>query len=151
MEVAVGQRQGAQVSLLVADDRTLRELNRRFRGLDEITDVLSFSTVYAGHWEGDSDAPDGSYLRPGDADVFDLPLPPGELPPLGDVALSYPQAERQAAERRHSPRREVAHLIIHGLLHLAGHDHEEPEERALMEARERAGMEAVSRLGAGCL
>ena len=146
LEDAVEQREGVQVSLLVTGDDVLRELNRQFRGLNEVTDVLSFSSARAGHWEGESDEPEDMYLKPGDADDFPLILPPGELPPLGDVVLSYPQAGRQAVEHNRPVDLEVAHLIIHGLLHLVGHDHEVPEERTLMEARERAGLDTVSRI-----
>ncbi len=146
LDAAVEQRDGVQVSLLVTGDDVLRELNRQFRGLDEVTDVLSFSTAHAGHWEGESDGPQDMYLKPGDTDDFPLILPPGELPPLGEVVLSYPQAERQAVEHNRPVDVEVTHLIIHGLLHLAGHDHEELEERALMESHERAGLDAVSRI-----
>ena len=146
LDNAVEQREGVQVSVLVTGDDMLRDLNRQFRGLDEITDVLSFSTAHAGHWEGESGGPEDMYLKPGDADEFPLILPPGELPPLGEVVLSYPQAVRQAAGHNRPIDMEVAHLIIHGLLHLVGHDHEEPEERAIMEARERTGLDAVSRI-----
>ena len=146
LDAAVEQRDRVQVSLLVTGDDVLRELNRQFRGLDEVTDVLSFSTAHAGHWEGESGGPQDMYLKPGDTDDFPLILPPGELPPLGEVVLSYPQAERQAVEHNRPVDLEVAHLIIHGLLHLAGHDHEELEERALMESHERAGLDAVSRI-----
>ena len=146
LDAAVEQSDGVQVSVLVTGDDTLQELNRQFRGLDEVTDVLSFSTAHAGRWEGESDGPEDMYLRPGDTDEFPLILPPGELPPLGEVVLSYPQAERQAAEHNRPVDTEVAHLVIHGLLHLAGHDHEEAEERALMEAREQSGLDAVSRM-----
>ena len=146
LDAAVEQSDGVQVSLLVTGDDVLQELNRQFRGLDEATDVLSFSTTHAGHWEGDSEEPEDMYLKPGDTDEFPLILPPGELPALGEVVLSYPQAERQAAEYSRPVDTEVAHLVIHGLLHLVGHDHEAPEERAIMEARERAGLDAVSRM-----
>ena len=146
LNYAVEQREEVQVSVLVTGDDTLRDLNRQFRGLDEVTDVLSFSTAHAGHWEGESDEPEDMYLKPGDADEFPLILPPGELPPLGDVVLSYPQAERQAAEHNRPADMEMAHLIIHGLLHLVGHDHEEAGERAIMESREWAGLDAVSRI-----
>ena len=140
---AAGQEQGVQVSLLVTDDDMLRELNRQFRGLDEVTDVLSFSMEHAGHWEGESGQPEDRFMKPGDTDEFAWSLPPGELPPLGEVVLSFPQASRQAAEHGQPIDRELAHLIIHGLLHLVGHDHEEPEELERMQSLERAGLEAV--------
>ncbi len=143
LETAAGREQDVQVSLLVTDDDMLRELNRQFRGLDEVTDVLSFSMEHAGHWEGESGQPEDRFMKPGDTGEFAWSLPPGELPPLGEVVLSLPQASRQAAEHGQPIDRELAHLIIHGLLHLVGHDHEEPEESERMQSLERAGLEAV--------
>ena len=53
LSVALVSPDAAQMSLLITDDVTVQTLNHRFRGLNEVTDVLSFSTVYPGHWEGD--------------------------------------------------------------------------------------------------
>lgn len=61
---------------------------------------------------------------------------PDGLLHLGEVIISYPTAERQARERGHPVQREVAHLLIHGVLHLLGYDHALPEEERLMQARE---------------
>ena len=147
LDAAVMQLSGVQVSLLLTDDSMLRDLNLQFRGLDEVTDVLSFSMDHPGHWEGESNEPNDRFQKPGETDEFAWSLPPGELPPLGEVVVSYPQASRQAAEHGQPVDRELAHLIVHGLLHLAGHDHEEPEEQARMQALERTGMEAVFQAG----
>lgn len=125
-----------QVSLLLADDAAVRELNRRYRGLDETTDVLSFSAEYAGHWEG-SDAPPAD----GGADFF--PVPDDEPPPLGDIVISLPQARRQAAAGGAPLRRELALLLVHGALHLLGHDHDAAGERATMQELERAALAAI--------
>lgn len=86
-----------EVGVLICDDRTIRALNRRYRGKDAPTDVLSF--------------PDGDALPEG-----------GRY--LGDVALSLETAARQAAERGVPLVREIELLILHALIHLAGHDHE---------------------------
>jgi len=83
------------VDVLLADDRTMRRLNRDFRGKDKATDVLSFPAVHA--------------LR-------------GEF--AGDLAISLQTAARQAREHGHSLRDEVRVLLLHGLLHLNGMDHE---------------------------
>lgn len=91
-------------SLLWTDDRGIRELNARFRGLDEPTDVLTF---------------------PG-------PDFPGA--PLGDVAISLETARRQAKARGIPPDVEAAYLAIHAALHLAGFDDETDEDRARMQA-----------------
>jgi probable rRNA maturation factor len=110
----------AEVGLVVTDDETLRDLNRRYRGLDEPTDVLSF---------GDEPA----------AEPIDRPFvtPPDGVRRLGEVILSYPTAERQAREAGRSVQEEAAHLVVHGLLHLLGYDHEHPEDERRMRARER--------------
>lgn len=86
------------MSVCLVSDGPMRELNRRFRGRDASTDVLSF---------------------PGD----DEPDPEGRRY-LGDLVISIPAAERQAREGGHSLARELRMLLIHGYLHLLGHDHE---------------------------
>jgi probable rRNA maturation factor len=92
-----------------AGDRTMRDLNRRFRGKDKSTDVLSFP--------GD-ESPDGKHL--------------------GDIVISVPTAARQAAERGHALEREVRLLLLHGVLHCLGHDHEtDGGEMERLEARLR--------------
>ena len=70
--------------------------------------------------------------------------PPGDAAHLGEVIISYPQAEIQAAEHGHSTKKEVAILLIHGVLHLLGYDHDEPERQKKMQAREKAILKLVS-------
>ena len=94
-----------EVDVLLADDRTLRRLNREFRGKDKATDVLSF--------------PAAAELREQHA---------------GDVAISLDKAARQAGEHGHELRDEVRVLLLHGLLHLSGMDHE--TDRGEMAAKE---------------
>ncbi|NTU43022.1 MAG: rRNA maturation RNase YbeY [Nitrospirales bacterium] len=89
-----------EVSVLLINDRRMREMNLRYRGKDKTTDVLSFSLI-----EGEG------------------VLPPGMVN-LGDIVISPAQAERQAAEQGVSFEREIRWLLIHGLLHLLGFDHE---------------------------
>jgi probable rRNA maturation factor len=107
------------LSILLVGDRTMRSLNRRYRGKDRTTDVLSFS------------------LREGQGAVASHRL-------LGDIVISVPAARRQAREAGHSLRAEVDRLLVHGLLHLLGYDHErgKAEERR-MRARERRLQEAL--------
>lgn len=105
-----GEPPEVEVSLLLTTDAQIQELNRAFRGLDEPTDVLSFAA------------------REGDAFV----VPAVVAPYLGDIAISLPAARRQAAEAGHSVRDELALLVVHGCLHLLGHDHATPEEEAAM-------------------
>jgi probable rRNA maturation factor len=101
-----------ELGVVITDDATIHELNRRFLGIDEPTDVLSFGLG------GRGDRP--------------FALPPGEVASLGEVIVSYPTAVRQAEEQSHSVEAEVAHLLVHGILHLLGYDHGTPEEERVM-------------------
>ncbi len=136
LDVALEGAEAAQMSLLITDDETVQRLNAQFRGLDEVTDVLSFSADHAGHWEGEAEPPD-------DTDGFEFVMPPGEPAPLGEVIVSYPQAQRQAEERGAPLEHELALLVVHGVLHLTGHDHLDPEETALMQSKERIALAAL--------
>lgn len=128
------------ISLVIADDDTVRALNAEYRGLDKTTDVLSFAYDNEGEYYGEGDAPsDWS------ADD-DFVLPPGESSGLGEVIVSYPQAVRQAREAGHSVDLELAHLITHGILHLMGHDHMDDDEEREMNAREKSVMERVTNI-----
>ena len=146
---ALPQGEPAQVGLVVTDDKTVQELNRQFRGLDEVTDVLSFSASHSGHWEGDPQESDGASPESVDSEELNFVLPPGEPSPLGEVIISFPQTIRQAQERNGPVEQELALLIIHGVLHLVGYDHMEPEDEAQMQAKERSALAAVSQLEAG--
>ena len=137
LEVALDGTDAAQMSLLITDDDTIRSLNAQFRGLDEVTDVLSFSADYSGRWEGEAEPPAAT-------GGLDFVLPPGELSPLGEVIVSYPQAQRQAEQGRAPLEHELALLVVHGVLHLTGHDHLEPEESALMQSKERTALAALN-------
>ncbi len=98
----------AEVSVLFCADRRMRALNRRYRGKDRSTDVLAF--------------PAG-----GTAANF-----------LGDIVISVPYAEREARRRREPGSREIDRLLVHGLLHLMGYDHETDDgEMDALEARVR--------------
>ena len=146
---ALPQGEPAQVGLVVTDDKTVQELNRQFRGLDEVTDVLSFSASHSGHWEGDLQESDEASPESVDSEELNFVLPPGEPSPLGEVIISFPQTIRQAQERNGPVEQELALLIIHGVLHLVGYDHMEPEDEAQMQAKERSALAAVSQLEAG--
>ena len=111
-----------EVSLVFTDSETVRKLNRDYRGVDRSTDVLAFYMV--AHKEADS-----------------FVLPPDGVTRLGEVIISYPQAVEQAKEQGHAPEKELALLVIHGLLHLLGYDHEKPEEEAKMRMREKELLE----------
>ncbi|MCA9972526.1 MAG: rRNA maturation RNase YbeY [Anaerolineales bacterium] len=99
------------LSCLLTDDAQVQQLNREFRGVDGPTDVLSF--------------PAGEPM-------------PGMDTYLGDIAVSVPYAERQAAAAGHRMAEELQLLAIHGVLHLLGHDHDTPEAKAAMWAAQTA-------------
>jgi probable rRNA maturation factor len=117
--LTAADERGSSVSVSFVRDAKIRELNRVFRGLDKPTDVLSFPLV-----------------EPGVAS-------PGGERLLGDIVISVDTAQRQAADYDASLDREVQRLLIHGVLHLLGHDHLEPDERAAMEAQERRLADAI--------
>ena len=129
---------GKDVSLVIADDDTVRTLNAEYRGLDKTTDVLSFAFDNEGEYFGEGDAP-----SEWSADE-DFVLPPGECAGLGEVIVSYPQAARQAQEQGCSIQEELARLIAHGILHLIGHDHRNDDEEREMADRERKVMERLA-------
>ncbi len=106
----------AELSVLVTDDETVRGLNKRYRGVDTPTDVLSFQM-------------DG-----GEGFV----TPPESPEQLGEVVIAFPTALRQAEEAGHDIGVELAHLLAHGILHLLGYDHEAAAEAKLMRSKEEA-------------
>jgi probable rRNA maturation factor len=116
------------VSLAIAGDETVRELNRQHRGVDATTDVLAFAFSEAGS------ASDEQFI-----------LPPDSVRDLGEVIISLPQAERQAEEQKHTLERELALLVCHGTLHLLGYDHERSEDEEQMRALEAAALSVLDR------
>ena len=142
--VAIPGGEACQVSLAVTSDETVRGLNRDYRGLDEVTDVLSFSASHSGQWEGDTPPDKLEFPATAASEAPAFVYPPDETAPLGEVIIAFPQAQRQAAQRGAPLTEELALLIVHGVLHLVGHDHVEPEEQAEMQARERAALEAMA-------
>ena len=129
-EEQVSPEKACQVGLVITDDDTVRRLNARYRGLDQVTDVLSFSNISQGQWEGDrKPTSQGNSSHP-------FLLPPQEPQPLGEIIISYPQAERQATASGRQVEEELTLLIVHGVLHLLGHDHAEPAEARAMRTKE---------------
>ncbi len=132
-----GAGPAARLSLVVADDDTLQDLNRRHRGLDETTDVLAFSPSHQGQYYGEDDAESRG------TGGFEFVLPPGGEAGLGEVVISYPQALRQAETAGHDLDRELTILLVHGILHLLGHDHVEAGEARAMKAAEAEALARV--------
>ena len=124
-----------EIELVIADDDTVRDLNRRYRGLDEVTDVLAFSPLHGGHFEGPDEPPEQPEVS-----FPDIGL---EAESLGQVIIAFPQAERQALQAGATLKQEVAALIVHGILHLLGHDHLDPHEEKQMLALQQATLKRV--------
>lgn len=111
----------AEVSLTIVSPAEIKELNACYRGVDSVTDVLSFPQFES-------------------AEAFP---PVGELV-LGDVVICAEQARCQAEEFGHSLERELVYLFVHSMLHLLGYDHMDEEEKRVMRAKEEHVMEHVS-------
>ena len=143
LSVALAGGQAGQVSLAVTGDDAVRRLNRDYRGLDEVTDVLSFSSSHPGQWEGENNSLESHHDTWANEGAPTFVYPPGEAAPLGEVIISYHQAQRQASQRGVPVDRELAQLIVHGVLHLTGHDHLEPQEEADMQTKALAALELI--------
>jgi probable rRNA maturation factor len=113
LEAAYRGPRPASLAILFTGDAAIAELNRQWRGKAKPTNVLSFP------------APTG------------LPVPPGEPTPLGDIVLAFGTVAREAEEQDKPLPHHATHLIVHGVLHLLGHDHETEGQAEDMEALER--------------
>ena len=121
---AQGMNLPCEINVLLTDDAGIQALNKRMRGIDQATDVLSFPMF---------DIPEG-YLP--SALCSD---PDTGLIALGDMCISLERARAQAAEFGHSLEREVSYLTVHSVLHLLGYDHtDEGVRKARMREREEA-------------
>jgi len=111
--------EACEISVSFVSKNRIRELNRAYRGIDKVTDVLSFPQYEA-----------KEYMT-------------GPLIELGDVVICLDQAERQSKEYGTSIKREVTYLFVHSILHLLGYDHMEDDEKAYMRAHEERVMAAL--------
>jgi probable rRNA maturation factor len=132
---AEGIRGDAELSLLFVDESAMSELNKRFMGHDGPTDVLAFpiedDLVGAGRW------PDNGPTGPASnrAEVEEAPLL------LGDVVLCPAVAAANAPSHAGTYDDELALLVVHGILHVLGMDHADPDDAATMQAKERSLLE----------
>ncbi|MDR1068071.1 MAG: rRNA maturation RNase YbeY [Clostridiales Family XIII bacterium] len=143
-----------EISLSFASPAEIRDLNSRYRGVDEVTDVLSFPQLEADEFQGTADgyAPvlDDMYfttctarsLKKARADR-DAQRTLRTIEMLGDIVICTERAREQAAEYGHSEQRELVYLFVHGMLHLLGYDHEDETKRAEMREAEEAVMNEV--------
>ncbi|MDP1545989.1 MAG: rRNA maturation RNase YbeY [Anaerolineales bacterium] len=120
LEISNPLHTDADLTIVLTDDRQLHELNLDYLGVDAPTDVLSFPA-------SEADPETGSTY-------------------LGDILISIPRAVHQAETAGHPVEAEAQLLVVHGVLHLLGHDHAEAEEKAVMWAEQEKVLE---RLGLG--
>lgn len=113
------EREDAEVSLMLVDDRRIHALNLEYRGVDRPTDVLSFALQDEMEEEPEIEVED-------------------EM--LGDIVISVERARDQAEEYGHSFEREIVYLAVHGTLHLLGYDHEEENDKQEMRSKEEEVM-----------
>jgi probable rRNA maturation factor len=106
-----GVSENSEVSFTLVDNEEIHELNKKHRGIDRATDVLSFPLI---DFENETLPTDGSTIY------------------LGDIIISIERAKEQAEEYGHSLERELAFLTAHSMLHLLGYDHMEKDEEAVM-------------------
>lgn len=113
----------AEVSILLTNDENIAILNRTYRETDGPTDVLAFSQLEGEEGFAEDEAES----------------------PLGDVVISVETAQRQAAEHGHNLDEEIDVLLVHGILHLLGYDHAEPEDERAMFARQAELLKGMSK------
>ena len=116
------------VNVLITDPVRMQEINREHRQIDQVTDVLSF--------------PYFEFEIPGYFDRDQQDWAAEDI--LGDIVLCADRIFSQAEEYGHSPKREMAFLIVHSMLHLLGYDHMDAEERETMEAEQRRFMNLLN-------
>lgn len=116
--------ENTELSILLVDNSYIQELNLTYRGINEPTDVLSFSM-----WESKEDEPDFDFS--GDEDI------------LGDIVISLEQADKQSKAYENTMEREIGYLVAHGILHLTGYDHETEGEKVIMRQLEEKIMKDV--------
>ena len=123
-----------EISLTVVDKEEIQSINKEHRGIDKVTDVLSFPQIDpVSNGVIDWDNIDTAMVMNFDTDEIIL----------GDVILCEAVAREQAAEYDHSLEREVCFLVAHSMFHLLGYDHMTPEEETLMISKQKAILEQI--------
>ena len=105
------------ISVVIVDKDRIHEINKTYRNIDKVTDVISFAFE-----DNEGITPDGLRI-------------------LGEIYLCMDKAKEQAVEYGHSNKREICYLVIHGLLHLLGYDHEKEEDKKKMRTKEEEILE----------
>ncbi len=107
-----------EISLVISGEKRMKSLNRKYRNINEITDVLSFGNKEP---------------RNNSVKFID---PPNKIIYLGDIFICYRRVIKQASRKKHSTKKELDILLIHGILHLIGYDHKENYENSEMKILE---------------
>ncbi|NOQ67855.1 rRNA maturation RNase YbeY [Patescibacteria group bacterium] len=115
-----------EISLVISGEERIRSLNKKYRNINKITDVLSF-----GNEEAENRS--AKFISPPDRIIY-----------LGEIFICYPQARKQAIQKKHSVKKELAILLIHGILHLLGYDHEKDYKNSEMKILEEKVLENYS-------
>lgn len=126
------------IGVTICDDQTIQDLNSRYRGIDEITDVLSFSMIHEGKYYGFNDPIASAQIN--------FPNPTGALEPIGEVIVSFPQAKRQALKANITTEEELTTLLVHGTLHVFGYDHEKDSDHKIMEKKQNLVVGEIKRM-----
>jgi probable rRNA maturation factor len=124
----------AEVNITLVDEEEIRRVNREFRQMDRVTDVLSFPVTQF------TPPADFSVLEDDEAAASSFHPETGELQ-LGDILVCVSRAAKQAEEYGHSLKREISFLVAHSMLHLLGYDHMTEEEASVMEQKQAKYLE----------
>ena len=115
-------KKSVEISLVITGEKRIRSLNKKYRGIDNATDVLSFG----------NDAVNKTAKNK----TVKFVNPPDGVARLGEIFICYSQAVKQAKQKKHSVKKEMTVLLIHGILHLLGYEHKENYEKSEMKIRE---------------
>ena len=116
-----GFKKPVEISLVITGEKRIRSLNKKYRKIDKITDVLSFGFADGLHSSAETMEPTC----------------------LGEIFICYPQVVKQAKQKKHSVRKELAILLIHGILHLLGYDHRRDYKDSEMKDLEEKILDAL--------
>ncbi|MCK4525450.1 MAG: rRNA maturation RNase YbeY [Candidatus Andersenbacteria bacterium] len=120
-----GFKKPVEISLVILGKERIRSLNKKYRNINKITDVLSF-----GNEEAENKS--AKFISP-----------PNKIIYLGEIFICYPQARKQAIQKKHSIKRELSVLLIHGILHLLGYDHKKDYKNSEMKTLEEKVLESL--------
>lgn len=106
-----------EISLVITGNKRIRSLNKKYRNIDKVTDVLSFGN--------EEKCGAVKFVDPADSVVY-----------LGEIFICYSRAVSQAKQEKHTVQKEIAILLVHGMLHLLGYNHKKEEEARIMKKKE---------------